>query len=527
MLSEKLYQCRIHKKMSLDTLADKLGVSRQAVQKWESGVTKPTIENLLALSEIFNVSLDYLCGNYRLMHEEGFRMGYEITPSFEKQPTWECYSKELEVEYRQSVEEGKDIEAFKELFSEVSSLPDGKYKDKIADVLFEIVTQAPQRADYKYTEPSDLGRIRQFTKPYDLPMPLPDDDILLDKILGGWLGRVCGCFLGKPVEGIMEPELRKILKRTGNYPMHRYIDKEECTEEVMDGLNWNIAACAYPRDYGKMPCDDDTNYTIMGYKIIERYGKDFTAENVASMWLATQVKNAYCTAERVAYRNFVNGYLPPESAEYKNPYREWIGAQIRGDFFGYFNPCNPRMAAEMAHRDASISHIKNGIYGEMFVSAMIAAAFSTKNPEEVIRCGMAEIPSTSRLYEAIEKVLEGYNNGTSEKDFFVDLHKRWNEQSSHDWCHTISNAEIVAACLLYGKKDYARSVGMAVEQGFDTDCNGATVGSILGVMLGGEALPEEFTGRVCDTLCSNISGYSCVSITDMAKKTLALMKKTT
>ena len=157
-----------------------------------------------------------------------------------------------------------------------------------------------------------------------------------------------------------------------------------------------------------MPCDDDTNYTIMGYKIIERYGKDFTAENVASMWLATQVKNAYCTAERVAYRNFVNGYLPPESAEYKNPYREWIGAQIRGDFFGYFNPCNPRMAAEMAHRDASISHIKNGIYGEMFVSAMIAAAFSTKNPEEVIRCGMAEIPSTSRLYEAIEKVLEGY-----------------------------------------------------------------------------------------------------------------------
>ena len=150
MLSERLYQCRINKKMSLDTLAENLGVSRQAVQKWESGATKPTIENLLAISEVFNVSLDYLCGNYRLMHEEGFRMGYEITPSFEKQPTWECYSKELAVEYRQSVEEGKDIEAFKELFSEVTSLPDGKYKDKIADVLFEIVTQSPQRADYKY-----------------------------------------------------------------------------------------------------------------------------------------------------------------------------------------------------------------------------------------------------------------------------------------------------------------------------------------------------------------------------------------
>ena len=151
-------------------------------------------------------------------------MGYEITPSFEKQPTWECYSKELAVEYRQSVEEGKDIEAFKELFSEVTSLPDGKYKDNIADVLFELVTQSPQRADYKYIEPSDLGRIRQFTKPYDLPMSLPDDDILLDKILGGWLGRVCGCFLGKPVEGIMEPELRVSAgKNRGGHP-HRRAD---------------------------------------------------------------------------------------------------------------------------------------------------------------------------------------------------------------------------------------------------------------------------------------------------------------
>ena len=108
--------------------------------------------------------------------------------------------------------------------------------------------------------------------------------------------------------------------------------------------------------------------------LIEKYGKDFIPYDVSRMWLSSQSKDAYCTAERVAFCNFVNGYEPPQSALYKNPFREWIGAQIRADYFGYINPGNPKLAAEMAWRDASISHVKNGIYGEMFVAAMLSVA---------------------------------------------------------------------------------------------------------------------------------------------------------
>ncbi|MBE6543932.1 MAG: ADP-ribosylglycohydrolase family protein [Ruminococcaceae bacterium] len=449
---------------------------------------------------------------------------YKAVPSHEKYHTWEAYSKELDVEYKQTMEEGKDIEAYKGVFDAVIAMPDGVYKEKIADTLYEIVANTPIKEDYPHYEPSTLEGIKAERRPFPLELKMPEEEVLNDKILGAWYGRICGCLLGKPVEGIMSWDLKKILERTGNYPMTRYIDKEEITDEVQEGVDYNMQAAAYPRDFGRMPPDDDTNYMIIGYRILQIFGPNFTSENVARLWLDIQIERAYCTAERVAYRNFVAGYLPPDSAVYKNPYREWIGAQIRGDFFGYFNPCNPELAAEMAHRDASISHVKNGIYGEMWVSAMLAAAYGCDDIESIIRRGLAEVPANSRLYKAVEKILADYHSGITIDQCFEDIHARWDERNGHDWTHTVSNAEIVTASLLWGGGDYAKSVGYSVQVGYDTDCNGATVGSILGVMKGYEALPREFTDRVCDTLDSNIIGFHRVSIKDMAKRTADLIK---
>ena len=444
-------------------------------------------------------------------------------PDYEKIFVWDCYMKQLDVEYKQSFEEGKDIEALKPLFDAAIALPNDEKKKKLADLLYEYVLHAPQREDYPYDEPSEADAISALSDGFKADLKMPDEDVLADKVKGAWFGRICGCLLGKPVEGIMEEDMTKILKRTGNYPMTRYIDKEEIDEKVGEGLGWDIKACAYPRDFGRMPPDDDTNYMLLGYRILQWFGRDFTPEQVAHAWVSAQVKNAYCTAERVAYLNFVNGFKPPFTATYQNPYREWIGAQIRGDFYGYVCPCDPKTAANMAFRDASISHIKNGIYGEMFISAMIAAAFGSDDVETVIRTGLSEVPKTSRIYEAVTRIIDRFHGDVSEEDCFADIHARWDERNGHDWTHTVSNAEIVAASLLYGKKDYGRSVGRAVMTGLDTDCNGATVGSILGLMLGFEALPKSFTDRVCDTLESNVAGLMRVSISDMAKKTLKMI----
>ena len=213
--------------------------------------------------------------------------------------------------------------------------------------------------------------------------------------------------------------------------------------------------------------------------------------------------------------------VPPKSATYKNPYREWIGAQIRGDYFGYINPGDPEIAAEMAWRDASVSHVKNGIYGEMFVAAMLAVAAVTNDVEAIILGGLAQIPYTSRLYEDVMSVLNNFKSGASQKECFDNIHKKYDEYTDHGWTHTNANAMIVAASLLYGNGDYGRSICMSVETGFDTDCNGATVGSVLGMANGIDSITEYWMKPMNDTLHTSIYGLWAVKISDRVKITMA------
>lgn len=60
MLSEKIYALRRKSGLSQEQLAEIIGVSRQAISKWEGGSSVPESEKLIAISEYFNVTLDYL-----------------------------------------------------------------------------------------------------------------------------------------------------------------------------------------------------------------------------------------------------------------------------------------------------------------------------------------------------------------------------------------------------------------------------------------------------------------------------------
>ena len=143
----------------------------------------------------------------------------------------------------------------------------------------------------------------------------------------------------------------------------------------------------------------------------------------------------------------------------------------------------------------------------------------------MIRAGLNEIPVASRLAEAINEALDWHAQGLSADECFERIHKKYNEFDGYDWVHTISNAEIVTLCLLFACDDCAKAICLAVDQGFDTDCNGATVGSIIGMMKGENVLSEEWTKPLNDTLETSIFGVGKVRITDCVQKTLEQIEK--
>ncbi len=430
------------------------------------------------------------------------------------------YPSDLMAEYNQSIEEGLDIEKYKSLFEAVSSLTGGEYKTRLSDVIYEMVANAEMQSGYKYNEPTALKEIKALRKPHAFESSMPDEQTFRKKLLGAWTGRACGCLLGKPVEGVRSDELIPFLKETGNYPMHRYIFSTDITDEVCSHYKFYLKNKAYADTVDGMPVDDDTNYTVLSQKIVEEYGRDFACEDVASSWLKYMPILSCFTAERIAFVNFVNCIQPPASAMYKNVCREWIGAQIRADYFGYINPGNPEEAAEMAFRDASISHIKNGVYGEMFVAAMLACAAVTDSIEDVILGGLAQIPRTSRLYEAVMKIFDGYKNGVTVDECFDIIHAAYDEHTDHGWCHTISNAMIVTAALLYGGGDFGKSICCAVGMAFDTDCNGATVGSILGMMKTVDGIDECWKKPINGKIHTSLFGAETIDIEKAVEKTL-------
>lgn len=386
------------------------------------------------------------------------------------------------------------------------------------DAAYTRLEHTSLRTDWPHEEPSTLDEIRRsLPTPAELPPSQLDDDGLRDRLLGAWLGRCAGCNLGKPVEGWSRERIRRYLELADAYPITDYLPVLDPFPEGME-LNW----CWPETTRGNiafMARDDDTDYTILGMHILEQHGFGFGPADVAEEWLLRLPFFQVYTAERAAYRNLIHGIRPPETASHRNPYREWIGAQIRADMWGYVCPGDPASAALLAFADASLSHTQNGIYGEMWAAALIAACFVTSDARSAIDISLDHVPTRSRLAEAIRDVSDLHAKGLDWEAARDEVEVRYGHYS---FVHTVNNAALVTAALLWGEGDFTRTIGLAVQGGWDTDCTGATAGSIFGALHGAEALPGHWVDPLNDSVRSAIMGYDHSTLSDLAERTLRL-----
>ena len=365
--------------------------------------------------------------------------------------------------------------------------------------------------------------------------PLPNDATVADKVAGGWRGRVAGCILGKPVEPFLREQgsranLHRALVAAGEYPLTDFTTIECVRPWWQHLIATNNRWFDPEKDLGMSRghivaavADDDLQLTLTSLRLVQRFGDDFGPDDWHDHYRHTMGQGAASLHHNTVLRNRALGLPYPQAARFMNTAREWIDPQIRADLFGYIAPGRPALAARLAFQSAAATATENGLYGAMWVAATLAAAFVEADAEAAMLRGLEQLPTHCRLAEHIRlTITAARRNGDEFEATFDDIEARL----GHYFCiHTINNACLVAAGLMHGGSDFGRVIGIAVMGGLDTDCNGATAGSIAGVLLGENAIPARWTEPFQDTFQSGIPGEGDVRISDLIRDTLAAREK--
>ena len=108
-----------------------------------------------------------------------------------------------------------------------------------------------------------------------------------------------------------------------------------------------------------------------------------------------------------------------------------------------------------------------------------------------------------------------------------------NDETGLGWFQAPGNVAFTILGLLWGECDFKQSMILAINCGDDTDCTGATVGSLLGIMYGMKAIPEDWRAHIGDAIVtvSTINGHgyfpkSCTELTDCVISLLGATMRT-
>jgi ADP-ribosylglycohydrolase len=349
---------------------------------------------------------------------------------------------------------------------------------------------------------------------------------LRDRLRAAWQGRISGCQLGKPVELLSMAQgagaVRDYLERAGALPLRDYVP-------LLPDAPPAVAATGAPSCRERLrrsEPDDDINYTVLALLLLEQHGLKLETADVARAWLGRLPVAATFTAERAAYKTLLArahewfpfgvdaGFDLAECAD--NEWNDWIGAQIRADLYGWVCPGRPALAADLARRDAALSHRGDGVHGAVLIAALGAAIPEVSGLEAAVDAALEQVPGTSGVVQAVRLGRE--QAGRPEGAATIRAH-----YEGLSPVHTLNNLALVVWSLLSHACDFGAAIGEVVAAGLDTDCNGATVGGLWG--LQGRPIPKSWTRPWQGRVAVNLAGIGELALDELVERTATVAER--
>jgi ADP-ribosylglycohydrolase len=263
------------------------------------------------------------------------------------------------------------------------------------------------------------------------------------KVLGCWLGKAVGGTLGGPHEGKPGP-----LDLTFYDPV----------PERMEG-------------------NDDLDLQVVWLHAVRRRGLPVDRLMLSEVWRDCVQT---CPDEYgVCLRNMAHHLMPSLSGAYDNGFTDGMGAAIRSEIWACLAPGDPELAAKLAREDACVDHAGDGIHAETFFVTIESAAFVESDPAKLIEMGLAAIPADSRVDRAVRAAVDGWHETGDWRRVRETL---MGEHATQNFTDVPINLAFTVLGWLAGEGDFGRAICTAVNCGQDTDCTGATLGAILGLI---------------------------------------------
>ncbi len=343
-------------------------------------------------------------------------------------------------------------------------------------------------------------------------------DEYYERVHGAWLGAAVAGALGMSVEGMHKDDLKPYLTELGQWPLTDYI-KRLPPHRDPNRKQWFTAEDWGPAGFGP---DDDTLYQVANLLLLEEKGPEITSQDIADKWLASfsvfEAQNCG-RAVRVAERRMKEGIEPPESGQHEMG--EFMGGQMKGEFWGYVLPGNPEAAAEYGRIDAEVAFHTDGIYGEMFMAALTAEAFFQSDPTKLLEAGLAVIPEDCDYARCIRDVMMWHEQWPDDwEKTHEEIDAKWAPEGDKNR-RVFPNNAVNALALLYGEGDFEKTISIAVMAGWDTDTNAGDVGPVMGVILGPGAIAEKWTAPIENTLRTDVKDAEEWKIDELARRTVA------